>query len=128
MTEVFLSLEVLIFASGKTSSSMASLLVLITAIILKTTQSLSSCIESNTPVTNLALTDLTNSGWTQCYLEPYSTVLNLVDILTDCPMGEDYYLFVGATEFANSTSAYLGAFGPSEVCSISIFDGINRNF
>ena len=84
-------------------------------LVITSVQSMSSCIKSGDIVTNYPLSNLTNDGWTRCYFKPFSISVNIEDFLNDCPMGDNYYLFIGATESSASTHAYLAAFAPSEV-------------
>ena len=94
---------------------MATILTITCIILIKTAQSLSSCIESNVPVTNFPLSNLTDNGWTRCLFTSMQDPTGIRDLITDCPNGDDYYLFIGGTRAANSTEALLGAFAPSEV-------------
>eukprot|EP01083_Nonionella_stella_P049997 133115_1 len=59
--------------------------------------------------------NLIENGWTQCYREKYSTYTTISALISNCPIGEDYYMFVGALPRNDSIFAWLGAYGPSNV-------------
>ena len=90
-------------------------LILPFVLVINSVQSMSSCIKSGDIVTNYSLSNLINDGWTRCYFKPFSISVTIQDFLNDCPMGDNYFLFIGATESSISTEANLGAFAPSEV-------------
>ena len=77
--------------------------------------SLSRCIASNTVVHNWNLNYLTDDGWQSCYNEPYSDYTSITELITQCPTGQDHYLFVGALSTSKSQYALIGAYAPSRV-------------
>eukprot|EP01083_Nonionella_stella_P052573 139449_1 len=59
--------------------------------------------------------NLLDNGWTRCYLKPYSDSLEIDTLISSCPTGTDYYLFVGAMATDDSVTIYTGAMAPSQV-------------
>ena len=62
-----------------------------------------------------ALSNLINDGWKPCFQDKYSTNNTLNELQNSCPIGSDYYLFVGALEYIDSCYVHIGAFGPSSI-------------
>ena len=62
-----------------------------------------------------ALSNLINNGWKPCYQDKYSSYTKLDDLQSSCPIGPDYYLFVGALEYIDSCYIHIGAFGSSSI-------------
>eukprot|EP01084_Bolivina_argentea_P296525 510705_1 len=81
-------------------------------------QSVPTCIKSNNPVHAYNVNNLINDGWTECYSASYETYFEISTLITNCPMGDDIYLFIGAMETETSLTAYVGAFAPSSVISM----------
>ena len=75
-----------------------------------------SCnIASNTVVNDWSIaTNL--DDWSTCYYQPYSDITSASDLLS-CPIGDNYYVFVGAKETSASSTIYIGAYAYSSVLS-----------
>eukprot|EP01084_Bolivina_argentea_P071028 129184_1 len=83
--------------------------------LLIKSEALPSCIKSSTVVHDYNITSLSSDGWIKCYFEPYSTYTTATALISNCPVGDNIYLFVGALQTPSNTTAYMGAFAPSEV-------------
>eukprot|EP01084_Bolivina_argentea_P214779 364598_1 len=84
--------------------------------IVVQSQDISSCIASDNIVHNWNLiTNLENKGWSKCYSVPYSTHTTITAMTTNCPTGQNHYLFVGALSTSDSQYAIIGAYAPSRV-------------
>eukprot|EP01084_Bolivina_argentea_P173570 300646_1 len=82
--------------------------------LLTLSQSLSPCIKENIVVHDYNITEnLINDGWTRCYFEAYSSHTSITQLISHCPYGDDYYVFVGALSNSTSPVAYIGAFTTS---------------
>eukprot|EP01083_Nonionella_stella_P086425 240119_1 len=57
--------------------------------------------------------ELSQTGWTKCYLEAYSDATSSSKLTADCPTEEGYSLFVGA--YDTNDGSVIGATAPSNV-------------
>ncbi len=78
--------------------------------LLIKSEALPSCIKSSIVVHDYNITSLSSDGWIKCYFEPYSTYTTATALISNCPVGDDVYLFVGALQTSSSTTAYMGLF------------------
>ena len=66
-------------------------------------------------VNGYALSNLEDKGWKRCFFEQYSHKTKVADIISNCPIDDNVYLFVGALPSPSSKLAYVGAFCPSSL-------------
>ena len=76
----------------------------------------SECAIEGSVVTNYALSNLEDNGWTRCYHEFYGTALRGTAVLQNaCPTGPDSYIFVGASLVSDPNNVIVGAYGPGSI-------------